>query len=100
MVLIILMIRHGGNTFFVSPGTYSYTVTPADVTKAIVSGTVTVTATSGASAMISVVNGKKIEIYVIDETPDQNTIEGASVILTELLKLLMQPAMWFSNAKR
>ena len=76
----------GGNTFFVSPGTYSYTVTPADVTKAIVSGTVTVTATSGASAMISVVNGKKIEIYVIDETPDQNTIEGASVILDGVTK--------------
>ena len=77
----------GGNTFFVSPGTYNYTVTPADVTKAIVSGTVAVTATAGARVMVSVVSGKKIEFFVIDETPEQNTIEGASVSLDGVTKI-------------
>ncbi len=71
----------GGNFFFVAAGTYSYTVTPDDVTKAIVSGKVTVTNTEPGNAAVTVVNGQKIEMYVTDATPDQNTIDGASVTL-------------------
>lgn len=76
----------GGNMFFVNPGTYTYTVTPEDVSKAIISGTLTVTATSGASAYVNVVQGQKIEMYVTDATADQNTIEGASVTLDGVTK--------------
>ncbi len=71
----------GGNSFFVAPGTYSYTISPEDVTTAIVSGTVTLSATEPASVAVQVVNGQKIEMYVTDATPDQNTIDGATVTL-------------------
>jgi hypothetical protein len=71
----------GGNAFFVAPGTYSYTITPADATKAILSGSVTLTSTAVASLYLNVVDGKKIEMYVVDETIDQNTIDDASVTL-------------------
>jgi hypothetical protein len=70
-----------GNTFFVAPGTYSYTITPADVTKAIITGSVTLTSTASQNLYINVVDGKKIEMYVVDATPDKNTIDGASVTL-------------------
>jgi len=71
----------GGNTFFVASGTYNYTVTPADVTKAIISGTVTVPNTTPGNAYVSIVAGKKIEMYVVDATIDQNTIDGALITL-------------------
>lgn len=70
-----------GNSFFVDPGTYSYTITPEDITKAIITGSVTLTSTAAQSLYINVVNGQKIEMYVTDATPDQNTIDGASVTL-------------------
>lgn len=71
----------GGNSFYVDPGTYSYTITPANDTKAIVSGTVTVTETNPGVAYVNVVDGKKIEMYVTDGGEDQQGIEGASVTL-------------------
>lgn len=71
----------GGNSFFVDPGTYSYTVTPADISKAILSGSVTLTSSAAVSLYLNVVAGQKIEMYVTDATPDQNTIDGASVTL-------------------
>ncbi len=77
----------GGNTFFVDPGTYSYTVTPENASKAIVSGTVTVTETDPGVAFVNMVAGKKIEMYVTDGSDDPQGIEGASVTLDNETKI-------------
>jgi len=72
----------GGNTFNCSLGTHVYVVTPADETKAILRGTVTLTELEPSIYLpVNIVNGRKIEMYVIDATPEQNTIDDASVTL-------------------
>ncbi len=60
-------------------GTHTYKITPADVTKAILKGTVTVSSNTLEYVGLSVVAGRKIEIYVT--TLNSTEIQGAKVTL-------------------
>jgi hypothetical protein len=70
----------GFNTFNCDLGTHTYVVTPEDVTKAIIHGTVELTESEpSAYVPVDVVAGHKIEIYTIDAASDP--VEGAAVTL-------------------
>jgi len=72
----------GGNLFNCALGTHTYVITPENEAKAIVRGSVVLTeAEPGLYLPVNIVNGRKIEMFVIDATPEQNTIDGASVTL-------------------
>jgi hypothetical protein len=70
----------GGNAFNCGLGTHTYVVTPANEAKAILRGTVELTESEPiANLWLDVVNGRKIEIYVVDSKSEP--IEGATVVL-------------------
>lgn len=72
----------GGISITCALGTHTYIITPDDVTKAVLRGTVEVTAGNPVVFQpASIVAGNKIEMYVVDETADQNTIDDAIVTL-------------------
>lgn len=66
-----------------SIGTHTYVVTPEDVTKAIVRGTVTVSGNTKEFVVVYVQDGRKVEIYTIDK--NSNPIEGAEVTFNNLI---------------
>jgi hypothetical protein len=67
----------GGTIIYCSQGTYSYTVTPADVSKAISRGTVTVSSNNLVNVKIEIADSHRIDIYVNDQ--NSNALQGASV---------------------
>jgi hypothetical protein len=73
----------GGNMFNCELGTHTYVVTPANEAKAILRGTVVLTESEPtANVWLDVVNGRKVEIYVVDK--NNEPIEGAEVVLNGL----------------
>ena len=70
----------GGNFFYVEPGTYSYTITPADEAMAITSGVVNLTNDGPVNLTIDVVPGKDVEIYTVNSSGEP--VVGSSVNLT------------------
>lgn len=68
----------GGTVVNCAAGTYNWIVTPGDVTKAIIRGTVTVT-TNVEYQSVNMTAARKIEIFAVDK--NSNPIEGATVTL-------------------
>ena len=70
----------GGNLFNCTLGTHTYVVTPANEAKAILRGTVVLTEAEPNTALwLNVVNGRMVEIFVVDKNIEP--IEGAEVNL-------------------
>lgn len=67
----------GGTLIYCSQGTYSYVVTPADLSKAIIRGTVTVSSTNLVNVTIEIADAHRIDIYVNDQ--NLNALQGALV---------------------
>ena len=67
----------GGVLIFCSQGIYPYVVTPADESKAIIRGTVTVTATNLVPVKIEIADAHRIDIFVNDQ--DMNALKDAAV---------------------
>jgi hypothetical protein len=67
----------GGTIIYCSQGTYSYTVTPADLSKAISRGTVIVSSNNLVNVKIEIADAHRIDFYVTDQ--NSNALQGASV---------------------
>jgi hypothetical protein len=67
----------GGVLIYCSPGTYPYVITPADESKAINRGTVTVAATNPVPVKIDIADAHRVDIFVNDQ--DMNALKGAAV---------------------
>jgi hypothetical protein len=62
-----------------APGTYPYEIIPADESKAILTGTLTIGETGLDYLVIDILDGYKAEIYAIDN--ESNPLAGAEVIV-------------------
>jgi len=67
----------GGTIIYCSQGTYSYVITPEDVSKAIIRGTVSVTSNNLVNVKIDIADAHRIDIYVKDQ--NSNALQGAMV---------------------
>jgi len=67
----------GGTLIYCSQGTYSYVVTPADASKAINRGKVTVSSNSLVNVKIEIADAHRIDIYVND--PNSKALQDAMV---------------------
>jgi len=67
----------GGNTINCSLGTHQWIITPADITMAIVKGTVVVSDFTPVYLPINMVAGRKIDLYTIDAS--SNALQGTQV---------------------
>jgi len=67
----------GGTLIYCSQGTYSYVVTPEDVSKAIIRGTVTVSSNNLVNVRIEIADAHRIDIYVTDQKLE--ALQGALV---------------------
>jgi hypothetical protein len=67
----------GGTIIYCSQGTYSYVVTPEDMSKAISRGTVTVSSTNLVNVKIEIADAHRIDIYVNDQ--NSNALQDVTV---------------------